>query len=195
MPMITEIFPEEHWGKAFGIHDTAASLSIISIPIYVAIGLHVFPWRELFFFLCIASMLAMVLFWIVSREPRREKETGKVAFIKVLKKKSLWSLMPLWIFAAASAMGLYSILPLFLVKERGLSLSVANTVFGTSRLGGIAISIVAGFLVNAFLDVTTYGPIYHRGGNSHTILSSRGSPVLSGDFGPGILSRWPGCYL
>jgi NNP family nitrate/nitrite transporter-like MFS transporter len=150
MPMITEIFPEEHWGKAFGIHDTAASLSIISIPIYVAIGLHVFPWRELFFFLCIASMLAMVLFWIVSREPRREKEEGKVAFIKVLKKKSLWSLMPLWIFAAACAMGLYSILPLFLVKERGLSLSVANTVFGTSRLGGIAISIVAGFLVDHF---------------------------------------------
>jgi NNP family nitrate/nitrite transporter-like MFS transporter len=66
----------------------------------------------------------------------------------VLKKKTIWSMMFLWVLASASAMGMYSILPLFLVKERALSLGLANTVFGTSRLGGVAMSIVAGLLVD-----------------------------------------------
>ncbi len=148
MPMITETFAREHWGKAIGIHDSAASLSIFSIPLYVAIGLRVCPWRRLFLFLCIASMVVVVLFWIFSKEPRGEKVPGGYGPIEVLKKKALWFMMPLWIVAAACCLGVYSIIPLFLVNERGISLDLANTVFGTSRLGGILVSITAGFLVD-----------------------------------------------
>ena len=148
MPMITETFPREHWGKAIGIHDTGASLSIFSIPIFVAIGLHMFPWRTFFLFLCFASAAVAVLFWIVSEEPQHEKAAGKVAPMEILRKKSLWPIMILWVFAGASCLGIYSVIPLFLVNERGVSLDLANTIFGISRLGGIAISIVAGFLVD-----------------------------------------------
>ena len=148
MPMITETFPREHWGKAIGIHDSAASLSIFSMPIYVAIGLHVFPWRKLFLFLCLASMVVVLLFWVVPQEPRRERTPDISTSIEVLKKKALWFMMPLWSVAAACCLGVYSIIPLFLVNERGLSLGLANTVFGASRLGGIAVSICAGFLVD-----------------------------------------------
>ncbi len=148
MPMITETFPREHWGKAIGIHDSAASLSIFSIPIYVAIGLHVFPWRRLFLYLCIASMVVVLLFWIFSKEPRCDESQARYASMEVLRKKALWFMMPLWIAAAACCLGVYSIIPLFLVHERGLSLEWANTVFGASRLGGILISITAGFLVD-----------------------------------------------
>jgi NNP family nitrate/nitrite transporter-like MFS transporter len=150
MPMITETFPREHWGKAIGIHDTGASLSIFSIPIFVAIGLHLFHWRNLFLFLCFASMVVALLFWVVSKEPRGGKTPGRYVSIEVLKKKGLWLMIPLWSVSAACCLGVYSIIPLFLVNERAVSLSLANTIFGISRLGGVAISIVAGFLVDRF---------------------------------------------
>lgn len=148
LPMITATFPKEHWGKAIGIHDSAASLSILFIPLYVAIGLRVFPWRTLFLFIGIASIVAVLIFWSASREPRREERPHAFASMEVLKKRGLWLMMPLWIVAAACCLGLYSIIPLFLVHERGLPLELANTVFGTSRLGGIVVSITAGFLVD-----------------------------------------------
>jgi len=148
MPMITETFSREHWGKAIGIHDSAASLSILFMPLYISIGLNFFPWRRLLLFLCIASMVVVLLFWIFSMEPRREKVAGRYAATEVLKKKALWYMMPLWIVAAACCLGIYSIIPLFLVRERGLPLDLANTVFGISRLGGIVVSITAGFLVD-----------------------------------------------
>lgn len=148
MPMITETFPREHWGKAIGIHDSAASLSILFMPLYISIGLNLFPWRRLLLFLCIASMVVVLLFWIFSKEPRREKVADRYAATEVLKKKALWYMMPLWIVAAACCLGVYSIIPLFLVHERGLPLDLANTVFGISRLGGIVVSVTAGFLVD-----------------------------------------------
>jgi len=148
MPMITETFPREHWGKAIGIHDSAASLSILFMPLYISIGLNLFPWRRFLLFLCIASVVVVLLFWIFSKEPPREKVAGRYAATEVLKKKALWYMMPLWIVAAACSLGVYSIIPLFLVRERGLPLDLANTVFGISRLGGIVVSITAGFLVD-----------------------------------------------
>lgn len=148
VPMITETFPRKHWGKAIGIHDTGASLSIFSIPIYAALGLRMFSWRTLFLFLCFVSVVVIILFWIVSEEPQRERTAGKAGPMEILKKRSLWPVMLLWTFAGACCLGIYSIIPLFLVNERAVSLDLANTIFGISRVGGIVISVVAGFLVD-----------------------------------------------
>ena len=56
----------------------------------------------------------------------------------------------LWVFAASCALGLYNVIPLFLVKENGISLETANTIFGFSRIGGFFVAITAGFLVDRY---------------------------------------------
>ena len=56
----------------------------------------------------------------------------------------------LWIFASGSSSGVYSILPLYLIKERGIDFHFANTLFGISRVGGIFISILSGFLADRY---------------------------------------------
>jgi len=47
-------------------------------------------------------------------------------------------------------MGVYSITPLFLVKERGIPLDTANTLFGLSRIGGALATVLAGILADRF---------------------------------------------
>lgn len=56
----------------------------------------------------------------------------------------------LWILSSASSLGVYSILPLYLVKERGIDYYLANTLLGISRAGGIVVPILIGFLLDRY---------------------------------------------
>jgi len=56
----------------------------------------------------------------------------------------------LWVLAAASNMGVYSMLPLYLIKERGMEYAFANNLVGISRIGGIAVPVSIGFLIDRY---------------------------------------------
>jgi len=150
LPIITDMYDYRHWGKAIGLHDSAASLSIFSIPILVAFGLHFLSWRRLLLVLGAASLLLPIYFWKVSTEPRPETGQQRRPVSELFNKKTLWIMGLLWIFASGSSSGVYSILPLYLIKERGIDFHFANTLFGISRVGGIFISILSGFLADRY---------------------------------------------
>jgi MFS family permease len=150
LPIITETYESRHWGKALGIHDSAASLSISSIPILVTLGLHFLSWRTLLLLLGAASLLLPVYFWKVSIEPKHETSQQGSPVADLFKRRPIWIIGLLWIFAAGSCLGVYSILPLYLIKERGIDFHFANTLFGISRVGGVFVSIFIGFLTDRF---------------------------------------------
>ena len=150
IPIITETYDYRHWGKAIGFHDSAASLSIFAIPIFIAFGLRFLSWQQLLLILGIASLLLTIYFWKVSVEPKKEMPWSDGNYVDLFKKKKIWIMGLLWVFAAASCMGIYSVLPLYLIKERGIELHFANTLFGVSRFGGVFISILIGFLTDRY---------------------------------------------
>ncbi len=150
LPIITETYESKHWGKALGIHDSAASLSIFSIPILVSIGLYFLSWRKLLLILGAASLLLPIYFWKVAIEPRRERSHQKSLILDLFKNRAIWIIGFIWIFAAGSCLGVYSILPLYLIKERGIDFHLANTLFGISRVGGVFVSILCGFLIDRY---------------------------------------------
>ena len=55
-----------------------------------------------------------------------------------------------WISCAIATMGIYNIVPLFLVKERGIQIELANTLFSISRVGGFIAMILIGFIIDKF---------------------------------------------
>lgn len=149
IPLITAVFGREHWGKAIAFHETAASFSVFSIPLLTAIALRFINWRTIFFILSAACLIVCTFFCIFSPDPSPQK--GKrVQFSSVLRRRDFWIMAILWVFAASCALGLYNVIPLFLVKENGMSLETANTIFGFSRIGGFFVAITAGFLVDRY---------------------------------------------
>jgi len=150
LPIITETYDYRHWGKAIGFHDSAASFSIFSIPLLVAFGLYYLSWRNILLFFGIVSLLLPIFFWKISVEPKKELSVQKGKVFLLFRRKTVWIIGFLWIFAAGSCLGLYSILPLFLVKERGIDFHFANNLFGISRVGGVFISILIGFLIDRY---------------------------------------------
>lgn len=149
IPLITAVFGREHWGKAIAFHETAASFSVFSIPLLTAIALRFLNWRAIFFILSAACLIVCTFFCIFSPDPSPQKGK-KVQFSSVLRRRDFWIMAILWVFAASCALGLYNVIPLFLVKENGMSLETANTIFGLSRIGGFFVAITAGFLVDRY---------------------------------------------
>jgi MFS family permease len=150
MPIITETYGRRDWGKVIGFHDSAASLSIFSIPILVAFGLRLLPWRMLLLLLGAASLLLPIYFWKISIEPKHETSQQASPIFDLFKRRTVWIMGLLWTFASGSCLGVYSILPLYLIKERGIDFLFANTLFGISRVGGVFVSIMTGFLFDRY---------------------------------------------
>ncbi len=148
IPIITGTYEPRYWGKVLGTHDSAASLSIFTTPILVAFCFHFLPWRRLFLIIGTIALLLPVFFWKVSTEPAHETPQPGSWHLDVFRRKSIRALAFVWIFASACAMGVYSLLPLYLIKERGFDFDHANTLIGISRAGGVFVTILFGFVVD-----------------------------------------------
>ncbi len=149
MPLITEYFDERNWGKSIAIHDSAASISIFSTPFLALFLLHFFKWRGIFPVFAGSFLLSAFLFFLISDE-FKIRNSEKIRFQDLIKRRSLWVMAILWMFAGGANMGIYFIVPLYLTKELSLSIGYANTILGVSRFGGIAVAILCGFLVDRF---------------------------------------------
>jgi NNP family nitrate/nitrite transporter-like MFS transporter len=148
LPIITETYDPRHWGKAIGFHDSAASLSIFAIPLLAAFGLQFVSWRGLLLILGITALILPIFFWQVSSEPKRERSPIQGNFVGLFKKRNVWVMGILSIFASGASIGVFGILPLYLIKERGIDFGYANTLLGISRIGGIFVSILVGYLTD-----------------------------------------------
>jgi len=93
--------------------------------------------------------MAIIFFWVFAVDPNPQDDR-RVALLNVIRRREFWIITVLWTFASASALGIYSVIPLFLVKERNLSMDLANTVFGISRIGGFCVPVLAGLFVDRF---------------------------------------------
>jgi len=150
LPIITETYESRNWGKAIGFHDSAASFSIFSIPILMVYGLQFFSYKIPLLLLGIVSLIFPLFFWKVSVEPKKEPPQKGESYTGLFKKRTIWIMILFWILSSASSMGVYSILPLYLIKERGIDFDLANNLLGISRAGGMAVPILIGFLVDRY---------------------------------------------
>jgi MFS family permease len=149
IPLITEYYDEGIWGKTIAIHESAASLAIFSAPFIALFILSFFPWRGIFVIFGIVFIICIIVFHTVTEEVKVRPDKGH-SLRPLLKNSDLWLMGVLFIFGGAGNLGLYFIIPLYLVKELGLDVGFANTIFGMSRLGGVVVGLSAGFLVDRF---------------------------------------------
>jgi MFS transporter, NNP family, nitrate/nitrite transporter len=149
IPLITDYYEERLWSNAIAIHGSAPSVSIFLTPFVAVAILAFFPWRAVFILPGLVFLVCAVIFYFVTDDVTLGKE--KNYFLgSLFRQRPIWAMGIVWIFAAGANIGLYFVIPLFLVKELSLDMDYANTIFGLSRLGGAILTIVAGFFVDRF---------------------------------------------
>ncbi|MBA4417379.1 MAG: hypothetical protein C0392_05660 [Syntrophus sp. (in: bacteria)] len=149
IPLITEYYSENNWGKVIAIHDTGASIAIFATPFISLFFLQFFSWRGIFMVFGFIFLAAALVFSFACSEVK-VGNPPKALFRDLVKTPSLRTMAILWIFGAGANLGIYSIIPLYLSKELGLAIGYANTILGISRLGAIGVAISCGFLIDRF---------------------------------------------
>jgi MFS transporter, NNP family, nitrate/nitrite transporter len=149
IPLLTEHYSENNWGKVIAIHDTGASSAIFAAPFVALFLLRFFSWRAIFVVFGFIFLAAALVFSFACSEVK-VASLPKAVFRDLVKIRSLWLMAIIWIFGAGANLGVYAITPLYLAKELGLSIGYANTILGVSRLGAIGMAIACGFLIDRF---------------------------------------------
>jgi len=150
---ITHLTSEAHWGKALAVHELAPNLGFVTAPLLAEALLAAISWRGVLAVVGCAGILLGCCFAIwghaggLRGEPPRLQSVARVA-----RDPSLWVMALLFTFGIGTGLGLYSMLPLFLVSEVGMARAAANTITGLSRLSCLAVLFVAGWLTDRIGD-------------------------------------------
>ncbi|MGD9364422.1 MAG: MFS transporter [Desulfobacteraceae bacterium] len=146
---ITAEVQKKDWGKALSVHQCAPPLSFVSAPIVAAVLLNWFSWRYvlvLWALLALASALAFSYRGKGGDFPGQLPSPQNVK--QIIAKPSFWIMVLLFAMAMGGNAGIYSMLPLFFVNERGFDLTWANTLIGLSQTSGVIMVFVAGWITD-----------------------------------------------
>ncbi len=146
---LTELVSKEHWGKAMAIHELAPNVAFITAPLLAEFLLEFFPWRDSLNVLGGWAMGMPFFFLLLGKGSRKRGELPRFKlFREVMANPSCWVMALFFMIAIGSSIGVYSVLPLFLVSEMGMDRPWANTLIGLSRSFGIILLFISGVLID-----------------------------------------------
>lgn len=150
VPYLTTYYNQRNWGKVIVIHDTGAGISLFMVPFLATALLTHCEWREVFLVIALTLTSCAVIFSFVAKD--RQGPAGERHYLggNLWRRKEVWFMGIVGAFVGGATIGLYFIIPLYLVKELGMAPSQANTILGVSRIGGVLVAIPMGYLVDRF---------------------------------------------
>lgn len=156
MAALTSLVRTKDYGKAIAVHELAPNLSLFLAPLLAAWLLPHISWRGVIGILGVACLIVSGLFHIFGKGGRF---TGKKPNFSMMRSfarmPAFWSLSLLFSLGVGASMGPYSMLPLFLVDERGLSAERANELLALSRIACPLAAFAAGWAVDRLGPIRT----------------------------------------
>jgi MFS transporter, NNP family, nitrate/nitrite transporter len=151
MTTITSSIRPIHWGKAIAVHELAPALGFILAP-FIAEGILVFwPWQAVLAVIGGASAILGLTFLRFGPGGDFTGEAPTLGNIRLLSgKPAFWIMVVLFGLAIGSSLGLFSMMTLYLVAERGFKRETANMLIGLSRIPVIAMALVSGWISDRF---------------------------------------------
>jgi MFS transporter, NNP family, nitrate/nitrite transporter len=147
--IVTELVAREHWGRAMAFHELAPNLGFITAPLLAEALLRVLSWRGALAFMGSWSvMMGLVFFFFGQGGGHRGKAPRFSAMRSILTRRSFWTMAVFFTVSIGASFGVYSMLPLFLVSERGMSREWANTLVSLSRTVAFLIIFLSGWITD-----------------------------------------------
>ncbi|MCK5553090.1 MAG: MFS transporter [Deltaproteobacteria bacterium] len=173
MATLTDVVGTKHWGKAIAFHELAPILAFITAPL-LAEGLMIwFSWRGVVAVLGLAALVAAGIFTLFGRGGTFFGETPSPKNLRVfLGRPSFWIMAVLFSISMGASIGVYSILPLYLVVEEGLKRTLANTLVAVSRVGGLGAIYLAGWAADRLGPRRIMGGAFLAAGIATILLGS-----------------------
>jgi predicted MFS family arabinose efflux permease len=143
---ITSLVDRQHWGKAIAVHELAPNLAFFLSPFIAELFLRWSSWRAALGTLGALSLIASVSFSRFGRGGAFPGESpASSAFGALARTPTFWLMVVLFGLGVSSTVGVYAMLPLYLVAERQLEPSWANTIVALSRSHGPILGLLGGW--------------------------------------------------
>ena len=143
---LTSLINFRHWGKAIAIHELAPNMSFVAAPLLTEALLLWFSWRGVLVFLGVASILAGLAFARFGKGGEFPGKTPTFRSSKMLfSEPAFWIMIILFSLGITGSLGIFAMLPLYLVTEYGMDRSWANTLIGLSRIPAVGMAFLAGW--------------------------------------------------
>ncbi|PIU50472.1 MAG: MFS transporter [Desulfobacterales bacterium CG07_land_8_20_14_0_80_52_14] len=147
--MITSTFHSRHWGKAIAIHELAPNIGFVAAPFISEAVMRYFSWRGVFFILGLTSLMQVGLFLKFGRGGDFSGNPPSFSSLKtILSNPSFWLMVLLFGLGISGTMGLFAMLPVFLVSSHGFERSAANLLVSMSRIAGAVVVFWGGWLTD-----------------------------------------------
>jgi len=193
--VLTSLVSVKHWGKAIATHEMAPNSSFIVAPLLAEGVMLWFSWRSVLVFLGICSIMSGILFSLFGKGGDFPGDAPNFLSLKTLSsQRSFWIMMVLFSLGLCATLGLYTMLPLFLVAQHGLERNWANTLVALSRISGLFMAFLAGWATDRLGPGLTMSGIFLVAGLATILLGTMtGSwlvamvffqPVVAGCFFP-----------
>jgi NNP family nitrate/nitrite transporter-like MFS transporter len=143
---ITDMVDSRNLGKAIAVHELAPNVGLLGAPL-MAEGLMIwFSWRGVMAVLGVAAFCAGIVFARFGKGGEFPGESPKINTLAfLLKLPSLWIMMAFFGMGIGASLGIFAMLPLYLVAERGFDRSWANTLVALSRIAGPGVAFFGGW--------------------------------------------------
>jgi len=140
-----------HWGKALAIHELGPTVSFLTAPLIAEGLLNWFSWRGV---LAILGVVCLLLGAAYAKYGKGGDFSGKAprleTFRVLLKNRGFWVMLFMFGLGIGATIGIYTMLPLYLVAEKGLERNWANMLIAISRIGCPGIVFAAGWSTDRF---------------------------------------------
>jgi len=147
--MITSSFHSANWGKAIAFHELAPALSFICAPLVVETLLVFTRWQGILALIGGTFVILGFVFLRVAPGGNFAGEAPSLGNIRILTgKPAFWIMTSLFALAIGASLGVYSMMPVYLISERGIDRETANTLVGLSRIPLLAMGLIGGWLTD-----------------------------------------------
>lgn len=143
---LTALVKPQHWGKAVSIHELAPNVGFVAAPLIAEVLLVYFSWRGVVAMIGIFTLVSVAVFYCFGQGGRFKGSPPSLFAIRLLlREPGFWIILCLFSLAISSTLGIYTMLPLYLVAERGMDQTLANTLIACSRVFGVGAALVSGW--------------------------------------------------
>jgi MFS transporter, NNP family, nitrate/nitrite transporter len=153
---LTGLISPLHWGKAIAVHELAPNLAFILAPLLSEVLLQWYSWRTVLACVGAGSFSIGIAFAFLAEGGDFRGDAPALSSLRSLvHERAFWIMIALFSLGIGATAGIYAMLPLYLVSERGINQAWTNTLVATSRIIPVFMALLSGWAADRFGATTT----------------------------------------
>jgi len=176
---LTSAINPKHWGKAIGIHELGPTLGFLTAPLISEAFLNLASWRGVLILLGAAALLLGAAFFRFGKAGKFSGEAPKLDSVRqLLRVRGFWLMAFFFGLGITGTLGVYTMLPLYLIVEKEFEQNWANWLISISRAACPAVVFLAGWVADVLGTKKTMFIVFLLAGLATAFLGITQGPWL-----------------